>query len=524
MILTTRRAIVRSAPLNIIKIIRQKLVNKIMTRDGDSTAKDLATAFLRTGTSTIVGFAFRAGAVKILALLTGPAGIAAFGLIRQLIDLGLWVATAGNASAVVQGVSSRAEMARDNYIRTSAIVFASSALLTAALFIAAGPTILDWIAPDAALLLTPLLPWIAIAVLVNAAGAYVSAVVNGQGQYREIVVGGALGGVALALAAWPVGWMATRGHFAPYALAQVLPPLVIIAFAFRPLAPRRWLPGLWRTAGGGVDGKAAREVIALSSWLGISSLIAALGITALRLMMLHEGGLDTLGMFTAAYQIAISMLALMGGPLHMFHLPALSAHGEPTARRALLGEIFSFSRLFAASYTVTLIAAKPLLLRVLYSNDFLPALAFLDWLLPALYFQSLYMVLGSAMAAKRLGGAACAMELVRTGGFVLLSAVAIFIAHDPYLLGPAYFLSRVVAYFGALTIVRRAYGGSLFADTRSTLSGFAMGASVLALGGFALNRTSIDGPLLLSAALALVAICAAATRTEWRAILSFVTR
>lgn len=488
------------------------------------TAHQLATAFLRSGTSTIAGFVFRAISVKILALLTGPAGIAAFGLIRQLIDFGLGACTAGNANAVVQGVSSRNGTARDNYIRTSAMIFGGAALFVATLFVAIGPSILARVAPDAAPLLVPILPWIAIAIVVNAAGIYVSAVVNGQKQYAQIVAGGALGGVALALSAWPVARSALSGDFVPYAMAQMLPPLILIALALRPLSPLRWLPGFWRAPRAGLDMRAARELLVLSTWLGISSLIAMLGITALRLMMLRDGGFNALGLFTAAYQIAFSMLVLMGTPLQMFHLPTLSEAGEPAARRVLLREILSFSRLAAASYAVVLIATKPLLLRVLYSSDFMPALQFLDWLLPALYFQSLYMVMGSAMAAKRLGAAVCAVEALRTGVFLMLGAAAIFIAHDLYLLGPAYFVSRIAAYVGSLAVVRRAYGGYFAAEMSFLIRGVVIVTAIAVVGIVALDRTSIDGPILMATAVALCAILAAATQSERRVILRVITR
>ncbi len=487
------------------------------------TTHQLATAFLRSGTSTIAGYVFRAISVKILALLTGPAGIAAFGLIRQLIDFGLGASTAGNASAVVQGISSRAGTARDNYIRTSAAIFSAVALFTAIMFVALGPSILARVTPDAAPLLTPILPWISIAILVNAVGIYVGAVVNGQKQYAEIVAGGALGGLALALSAWPVARSALSGDFVPYAMAQMLPPLIVIVLALRSLSPLRWLPGFWRAPGAGLDMRAARELLVLSAWLGISSLIAALGMTVLRLMMLRDGGFHDLGLFTAAYQIAFSMLTLMGSPLQMFHLPALSEGGEPAARRLLLREILSFSRLAAAFYAVVLIAAKPLLIRVLYSSDFLPALRFLDWLLPALYFQSLYMVMGSAMAAQRLGAAACAVEALRTGLFVTLGAAALFVAHDPYLLGPAYFVSRVAAYFVALAVVRRAYG-CFAADMSFVMRGVVMVTAISVVGIVTLDRTSIDGLTLVATAAALCAILAAATPSERRVILHVVTR
>ena len=488
------------------------------------TAHQLATAFLRSGTSTIAGFVFRAISVKILALLTGPAGIAAFGLIRQLIDFGLAASTAGNANAVVQGVSSRDGTARDTYIRTSAMIFGAVALFIAGLFVAVGPSILASVTPDAAPLVVPMLPWIAIAIVVSAAGIYVAGVVNGQKQYAQIVAGGALGGVALALSAWPVARAALIGDFVPYALAQMLPPIVIIVLALRPLSPLRWVPGFWRAPRAGLDMRAARELLVLSAWLGISSLIATLGITALRLMMLRDGGFTALGLFTAAYQIAFSMLVLMGTPLQMFHLPALSESGEPAARRVLLREILSFSRLAAASYAVVLIATKPLLLRVLYSSDFLPALQFLDWLLPALYFQSLHMVMGSAMAAQRLGAATCAVEAVRTGVFLALGAAAIFIAHDPYLLGPAYFVSRVAAYVVALAVVRRAYGGHFAAEMSFAMRGVVIVAAIALVGIVALDRAPIDGPILTAAVVALCAILAAATPNERRVILRVITR
>src|SRR6266849_6379626 len=132
-----------------------------MPREGERAAHEIATAFVRAGSSNVAAFVLRAATMKIFAVTAGPGGIALFGLIRQIMDVSILAATPGGGAAIVQAVSGAPTGARDGVIRTAAILTLAGAATAAAVLAFAGPGILAAVAGDVAPVLAAQTPWIA---------------------------------------------------------------------------------------------------------------------------------------------------------------------------------------------------------------------------------------------------------------------------------------------------------------------------------------------------------------------------
>src|SRR5258708_9280879 len=93
-----------------------------MPQDGERAAHEIAAAFVRAGSSTVIGFVLRAATTKIFAVTAGPGGIAIFGLIRQIMDVSILAATPRGGVAITQAVSRPAAPTRARIIRTAAVL------------------------------------------------------------------------------------------------------------------------------------------------------------------------------------------------------------------------------------------------------------------------------------------------------------------------------------------------------------------------------------------------------------------
>jgi O-antigen/teichoic acid export membrane protein len=486
-----------------------------MPQDGERAAHEIAAAFVRAGSSTVIGFVLRAATTKIFAVTAGPDGIAIFGLIRQIMDVMILAATPGGGAAIVQAVSGAAATTRDGIIRTAAVLTLAGSVTITALLAFGGPAVFRAVAGDAAPVLAAQTPWIALMILLGVAGAFCGAVVNGKGQYATIVFAGAVGSFAVLIIAYPVGKAAEGGNFLPYVLLQALSPVVMIAMAARALEPRRWLSS---TRGTGFDPRAARQLYGLSLWLEMMGLAAAGSGIAVRLLLLSSAGLAAVGAFTAAFQMSAAFLALLTAPLQMYHLPSLSTAREAEEKRRMLDAFLSFSGLLGGGAAVVLIAAKSLLIELLYTSDFVPALAFLDWFFPGLYIQALSSVYGHAMLAAGSGRAACGVEAVRSGTFVALTAAALFVADDPSLIGPAFLVTRALGLWLAARTAGRIYGTRPAEPMGRRLRRLVPAATVTAVAAVAMGRPSFDWTVATLSGTALLVLVAAARPQERAAL------
>ncbi len=100
---------------------------------------NLIIAAIKTGLGTVGMLVTGIITTKILALVTGPAGIGLWSLLRQAQQMGASVATLSGATALVQGISSRDGRKRDVYIQTVALLMISTMALVAVVMLAAAP-------------------------------------------------------------------------------------------------------------------------------------------------------------------------------------------------------------------------------------------------------------------------------------------------------------------------------------------------------------------------------------------------
>src|SRR3712207_2281125 len=91
--------------------------------------RELVKAFLKTGSGSVGFLLFGVLTTKIMAVILGPTGVGLYSLLRQLLDVSKQAGTLGGEIALVQGLASRKEMERDNYLVTTFWIFMLGATL-----------------------------------------------------------------------------------------------------------------------------------------------------------------------------------------------------------------------------------------------------------------------------------------------------------------------------------------------------------------------------------------------------------
>ncbi len=152
-------------------------------------------------------------ATKIVAVLMGPASLALLATLQQLRQTAVTAATCNGQTALVQGASGFEGVARREYLRTVAMIFALATAGTAAALAFAPAAIARWAglrATDA-----PLVRWLAVAMALSSLFVFLSGVLNALGAIAKLAILQVAGPAAMALLAWP----AARGLPFPAMLA-----------------------------------------------------------------------------------------------------------------------------------------------------------------------------------------------------------------------------------------------------------------------------------------------------------------
>lgn len=137
--------------------------------------------------------------------------------------------------------------------------------------------------------------------------------------------------------------------------------------------------------------------VALPSLL--SSLLTLGSVLVVRAYVVTYYGLDGAGQFDAAWSISAMYLALFLASLQSYLLPELSQKNKGDMYLAL-AKAFHFSLLVTLPLITFLVVLKPLVVHVLFSDDFLPSLNVLRWVLLGDCVRVLGWIMATALLAR----------------------------------------------------------------------------------------------------------------------------
>ena len=176
-------------------------------------------------------------------------------------------------------------------------------------------------------------------------------------------------------------------------------------------------------------------VVMVTSSLGSAALIL------IRANIIRTEGIQAAGLYQAAYSISAMNVALVLTAMATDFFPRLTGiEGDRVAANRLVNQQLRAALLLGAPILATMVAAAPLVLRLLYSDAFAPAAAMLRWQVTGELLKLPGWALGFLLIARKDKG---------TFLFVEFTFVALYLA-GAYLLQSLFGLSGVgFAYLGA---------------------------------------------------------------------------
>lgn len=357
----------------------------------------MAVSTFRTAFGQFFGLLFGAIAVKLLAVITGPSGVGFYSVLRQLQQMLSSMASIGGQNAVVQGLSSQVGRNRESFFISTFYSFIFMSLLVCGVVLIGGDLIARLaLAGEHA----SAVRWLTIPIMLGGLLFFFRGVLTAEMQYGSIALINMLTGLGAALVALPAGVAFTSGY--PDVLVLVvgggiLPALVVAFIHVRRLGYFIDLSAL-------APNRIARDAVKRFLSVALPSLLSlmfTLGcILVVRARIVHLYGLEGAGQFDAAWSISAMYLALFLASLQSYLLPELSKIEKGAALEPALSRAFHFALILSLPLIVGLVVLKPLVMSLLFSEAFMPALDLLRWVLLGDFVRVLGWIMSTTLIAR----------------------------------------------------------------------------------------------------------------------------
>jgi O-antigen/teichoic acid export membrane protein len=173
---------------------------------------------------------------------------------------------------------------------------------------------------------------------------------------------------------------------------------------------------------------------------------------ALRATIIEIEGQDANGLFQAAWTLTQQNLVLLMASFATYLLPTLSATHDQDERQRFLDDTLPVVIVLTVPMAGVGLLFMPLVLRLLYSAEFLPAIAMLRWMLLANLFSALITVLVILLLARNRPVASAVTEVGWYLGFAGTGIAVLTGVFDPSLLGLGRLEALGAAFFTFNTI------------------------------------------------------------------------
>lgn len=390
---------------------------------------------------------------KAVALWMGPEGVGLFSQLRQMAQAATVGATFGGTNSVVQGLSERPEeVARRQFRATAARLVGASGVMVVLAILVAAPALTQFFLSSSASGLVATVRWLALAVLLNVAGTYALAVLNGYRSYPYLALAQIAGPAALVMllsGAW--WWRLPPDPF-------VLSASFVLCFGVTCLAGLFGMSRLPRLAAplkaARLDKSESRAFLRFA----LSNLAAALSTTLalllIRSWVIEARGLAFAGLFDAGWTLTFNYTTLFLTACSAIYLPLLTRATDAVSQKACMLKTAYLVLAGGVLVCYGMVLLKAPLINLLYSPEFQPSGQVLEVLVIAVIFRSISWVYGTMILATRnsrvllLSDVALNVGLLVTVKFALVNFSSLSALAWAFVLPNFLYLVFVVEYAG----------------------------------------------------------------------------
>ncbi|MCZ8256261.1 MAG: hypothetical protein O9327_11410 [Polaromonas sp.] len=390
---------------------------------------------------------------KAVALWLGPEGVGLFSQLRQMAQAATVGATFGGTNSVVQGLSERPEeVARRQFRATAARLVGASGVGVVLAILVAAPVLTRFFLSSSAPDLVATVRWLALAVLLNVAGTYALAVLNGYRSYPYLALAQIAGPAALVMLLAGAWWWRLAAD--PFVLSMSF----VLCFGVTCLAGLFGMSRLPRLAAPSKAARLGKSESRIFLRFALSNLAAALSTTLalllIRSWVIEARGLAFAGLFDAGWTLTFNYTTLFLTACSAIYLPLLTRATDAKSQKACMLKTAYLVLAGGVLVCYGMILLKAPLINLLYSPEFQASGQVLAVLVIAVLFRSISWVYGTMILATRnsrvllLSDLALNLGLLATVKFALVNFSTLSALGWAFVLPNFLYLVFVVEYAG----------------------------------------------------------------------------
>jgi len=363
--------------------------------------RDILRAFVKAGIGSGLNLVLGLARNKLLAVALGPQGMGVLALLQQLQATALPIATLGGDAPLVQGLASRKDRARDEFLASAALSLLTGWGICLIAFLGILPFLGTNFFSGELFLNSFTVRLMSLPVLFSAMAAFFLSLLTAVGAVGTLQKSQLIGSVFGVLAALPLlfVWESRQSHLLVLYLtaAPIFSLTAAIIFSTR-LNSTRELLSNFRLA------KANSKEVKSYLFFGGTTLVTGFIVTAtwliIRFQIARKLGTESLGHFSAVVSLSGLSLNLMGTALASFYLPKFAAASEQE-RPIILRQVLKLLTPVAVFIFLILVTFPELILKTLYSKEFVPASSLLTWWAAGDLMRTISFVFGHTIFAGR---------------------------------------------------------------------------------------------------------------------------
>lgn len=355
--------------------------------------RDILLAALKVAAATLANLLGWMLAVKIISVQLGAAGVGLFGILRQLLQYLVVVATFAGHTALIQGIASRTDEAQRQFAESVQSLMVLMAAGVALILLLGAPVLAPGLIPHPQAVL--LLRWLALAALCMSAQTLYTSILTAYRLLDQLVVAQLVGPACALLLVIPMVMLVRAGASSGFVLMLGLPPAAVALAAVWAARRAGRLPA-FRAA---IDGKDAAYFFRMSTVLLTTGLINTGAQYFMNRIVAARLGLEMAGYYWVAWTLSMAYVTLALGSFGNYYMPSLSRLQDAEDRRALMRSYLQMAVVAMPVLVSLAILFKPLVVRVMFSAALLPALSVMRWMLIGDFFKGVSWVLSFPMLA-----------------------------------------------------------------------------------------------------------------------------
>lgn len=391
--------------------------------------------------------------VKFVAVLLGAKGVGVIGLLNSPLQLIITVTGLGITFSAVRDISAANGTGDKSSVSKTIRVLRHWVWLTG-LF---GAVVTVVFAPQLSLWsfgnkeYTWAFIWLSITILLQAISKGQSAILQGTRRLREMAKAGVIGSLLGLVTSIPLYYFYGIGGIVPALIVTSITGLILSWYFSRrvPVEKVKLTSNEYTRQGMGM--------VKLGISMTVAGFIASLSSYILNAFISNNAGVEQVGLYNAGWGVVGQYTAIIFAAMATDYFPRLAAvQADNNKVRNLVNQQIEAALLIVTPLLILLIVGMPLVVRILYTPEFLPVVMFAVLTLIGIPFKTISWAMGYVYLAKGDGKLFMAMEIV-SGAVILASNLILYHFFGLNGLGISfiitYFLGVVFSYY----VLRKKY-------------------------------------------------------------------